>query len=125
MKTEEEARKCWCPHARVSSSDGEPSSNRQWYRTESGVYEVALEKCIASECMMWRWGPHSLGRARTGEALVGGYCGLADVPTVIDMKPTRLTKTEVEQAVSDSYEPVRTEAAVAILSELGFIVEDK
>lgn len=48
MKTEEEARKCWCPFARWGTGHDANSGNR--HGDEWGhVF------CIASECMAWRW----------------------------------------------------------------------
>lgn len=63
MKTESEARKCWCPFARVnvpvsfpiggnvSQTIGTAAVNR-FVRNEEGA---AMAACIASECMAWRW----------------------------------------------------------------------
>ena len=73
-----EAREKWCPFVRVSTirlDRGGASTalavNRTPYES-SGVHP--LTRCIASDCMAWRWDgtaydPHS-----------HGYCGLADKP---------------------------------------------
>jgi len=50
MKTEEEARKCWCPFARSDSAPG-GSYNRDY---QGGGGKLCM--CIASGCMAWRWG---------------------------------------------------------------------
>lgn len=53
LRTEEEARKCWCPFARYTSVRGQ-GINR-W--TDDGDTNLSpnATKCIASECMAWRW----------------------------------------------------------------------
>lgn len=48
LRTEEEARKCWCPFARTL--EGEPPGAAGVNR--SGP--AASYNCIASECMAWR-----------------------------------------------------------------------
>lgn len=61
--TEEEARKRWCPHARVHYA-GVVSVNR----SSDGV-PLPQARCVASDCMSWQ------------NTLPGvserGYCGLA------------------------------------------------
>ena len=42
--TEDEARKKWCPMVRPSSI------------AMKDIREAHEMKCVASECMMWRWG---------------------------------------------------------------------
>ena len=77
MKIEEEARKCWCPFARLTGTDNQDSGNRlgkEW----GSVF------CIASECMAWRWiiddgMINEAGHGRTS-APEYGYCGLAGKP---------------------------------------------
>ena len=44
--TEEEAKKKWCPFGRIYSTQG--SFNRN-------SYDHGMTKCIASECMVWKW----------------------------------------------------------------------
>lgn len=47
MITEDEARKKWCPFARLNSG-----ANRSLH----GIYKVADgTNCIASDCMAWEW----------------------------------------------------------------------
>jgi hypothetical protein len=68
MHTEDEARKLWCPMARMSDADL-PAYNRF---TEEDTYKVVFNpsncRCIASECAMWRW---------LDDWQENGYCGLA------------------------------------------------
>jgi hypothetical protein len=60
--TEDEAKTKWCPHARHAKA-GSYSYNEQrvdeWSSTASlasGVVSVNTDaKCIASQCMSWRW----------------------------------------------------------------------
>lgn len=47
MKTEDEARKCWCPFARCGNEAG---CNRNG---EDGFSYTP--HCIASDCAAWRW----------------------------------------------------------------------
>lgn len=84
LKTEDEARQCWCPFAHDFQSNG---GNRLRYASETPDKDYGIEMaqalpCIASACMAWRWkgwenwipdkDPHS------GQPL--GYCGLAGKP---------------------------------------------
>ena len=74
--TEQEARKKWCPQGRVHSSAG--SYNRTESRTVDGPC-----KCIASDCMSWRWIRDPLlnfvmeGKPVPDYTGEHGYCGLA------------------------------------------------
>jgi len=64
-KTEEQARKMWCPMARCSASIGgeeAPASNRYVHESINNPKEC---RCIASACAMWRWWDDQ-----------HGYCGL-------------------------------------------------
>lgn len=78
IRTEEEAYRLWCPMSRG--------------------YQRSETQCIASECMMWRWGeseieervihPARLVDGRWYEPIIEpfqrenrrGYCGLAERP---------------------------------------------
>lgn len=71
LRTEEEAKKCWCPFARVPTFDvhdiggaAAASSNRSDMSTQPG-----FAPCLASECMAWR------------PVDARGFCGLAGRPT--------------------------------------------
>jgi hypothetical protein len=72
--TEEEARKKWCPFARVLITGGDDenitmtSANRIPYHSSKGA-----ESCIASECMAWRYNKNNVDDDR-------GYCGLVGKP---------------------------------------------
>ena len=89
MKTPDEARQCWCPFSRYSVEE------RAWKRAINrwiGVSDVQLNpepaRCIAEECMAWRWGNDHVD-TRDGSAAVErktypvgvlqerGFCGLA------------------------------------------------
>jgi hypothetical protein len=100
--TEEEARKKWCPFARVlvdrqSNDENITSANRL---ENLGVGGCDLDwdapRCIASECMAWRVAKtenvptgkdvaveYKPGRFKTAPemtTIVHGYCGLAGAP---------------------------------------------
>jgi len=74
--TEEEAKTKWCPHKRVDSYEG--NSN---YNTHADGDLPDESKCIASDCMMWRWDEAS-DRDENGNLIGGtnynteGHCGL-------------------------------------------------
>ena len=85
--TEDEARQKWCPFARVamiSSSDIEcPPCNRLAIDGVSGLEKnPAGARCIASDCMAWRWHTSPAqaveinARGNAG-AKAHGVCGLA------------------------------------------------
>lgn len=87
MKTEDEARKCWCPFARVTDPRLPPGTG-SWNRTISNDNTEARALCIASACMGWRW-VQELGEQKQmggGYAeravlpLTRGYCGLMTRP---------------------------------------------
>ena len=74
--TEEEARKKWCPHGRVRSSSS------AYNRSENYAVD-GPSKCIASDCMAWRWVKDPLiafvanGKPVPDYKGEHGYCGLA------------------------------------------------
>lgn len=75
MKTEAEAKKCWCPFARPvfqhADDCGYVPGNRNF--VPSGQSQITEQtQCIASECMAWRW--------VTPNIETFGYCGLAGKP---------------------------------------------
>lgn len=97
MKTEEEARKLWCPMARtyITCDDNEVTVNRTYAgKPEEGAH------CIASDCMMWRWArkPNPDWRPQNSiqmpprdtrsdppmylDDTTRGYCGIAGRPEV-------------------------------------------
>ena len=75
--TEDEAKQKWCPHARIQTS---------WTSLHGGValagtnrWEKGSAKCIASECMAWRW---CVTRVDDDDNDIHdyGYCGLGGKP---------------------------------------------
>ncbi len=60
--TEEDARSKWCPFARVLIT-------RLAHPTQAAA--ASQTRCIASDCMAWRW---------LNKANGNGYCGLANEP---------------------------------------------
>lgn len=84
MLTETEARKKWCPFARVVEHHVEEGQSRPRNRvakcTAEGVYEdtiaekLAGANCIASQCMAWEWGGNT--DAMRGKNRTLGDCGL-------------------------------------------------
>lgn len=83
MKTEKEARECWCPFARVSIegiADDQLyfAGNRMMDADGNVSIVVGATKCIASDCMAWWWefqSSHNKGAEFTDQAR--GCCGLA------------------------------------------------
>lgn len=81
MISEEEARKKWCPHARVWEQHGECGGGTNRHagvkKGQDGKPRILRGNamCIASECMAWR-------RSHFDEAALQwtGYCGLAGAP---------------------------------------------
>ncbi len=78
MLTEKEARKKWCPFARVT--DTGCATNRHAGRKKRPDGKVSILRsnamCIASECMAWRTG--LLECFEDMDDL--GYCGIAGKP---------------------------------------------
>ena len=70
--TEKEAKKKWCPFARVGDDDG-VTYNR--WRPLWGDKPFKTTACIGSRCMAWRWTVSSRDTP-TSE----GHCGLAGRP---------------------------------------------
>jgi len=74
--TEEEARKKWCPMARVFSGTNQwvCACNRNMLDRDS-----KKANCIASDCMMWRWHPKFVPPGKTVNLddikQTLGYCG--------------------------------------------------
>ena len=73
MRTESEARKLWCPMARVAIQPG-PTSN-----DFDPDYDPC---CIASACMWWEWGAEREFLNANGDADSErvGYCGKMGQP---------------------------------------------
>ncbi len=78
MKTPNEARKCWCPFAQLCEFSGAPAFNRV-SAPEIPVDQIPPSaRCIADECMAWRWDMDPDSDDTNGEV---GYCGLAGKPS--------------------------------------------
>lgn len=87
--TEEEARKKWCPHVRQSAVMRQ-EDGREHLITYNRSYTENLPgcRCIAADCMAWRWESKPIPGNRTnndfdvpGSDTPGiGYCGLAGKP---------------------------------------------
>lgn len=82
--TEQEARTKWCPHARVPGMHGVQSVNRQKEATRpfSAILPASC-RCVASECMAWKWKQYHSPEEREARKPNGlavetplGYCGL-------------------------------------------------
>lgn len=82
MKTEAEARKCWCPFMRVPfSSIVDGLGIAVAVNNAKTADDEGLTRCIASECMAWRW----TGEFKDDPEVkfvkdATGYCGLAGKP---------------------------------------------
>lgn len=70
LRTEEEAKKCWCPFARAVRSGGGSMTSAN--RDGRSLDPRAL--CLASECMAWRKDQDS---EYDSHGNVRGFCGLA------------------------------------------------
>lgn len=78
--TEDEAKRKWCPFARVPMSYLDNSPAPAVNRAYSGNSADAGSLCIASACMAWRVQRDIATNAETGisrAVVLGGYCGLA------------------------------------------------
>jgi hypothetical protein len=65
---EADARKLWCPFTRVAHLEG-MAVNRKAKIDRSPIKDET--RCLASDCMAWRW---------ETDAIFNGYCGLAGKP---------------------------------------------
>jgi len=85
--TEEEAKKKWCPMAKVMNINGGGGGNR-WDGAASNKNKDAIgpvgATCVASDCMAWRWYDHvkfdASGTSQGRPDDCPGYCGLAGKP---------------------------------------------
>ncbi len=72
MHTEEQARKLWCPWARVFEGSGAGAAGINRSGPETGFY------CIASKCAAWRWEwDDKKSGEPDGRHAEQGFCGLA------------------------------------------------
>lgn len=74
MHTQAEAKKMWCPEARIKA-DANRLDALVVNRFAVGRAGLAFAGCIASECMHWRWAG---GYSNADDAK--GYCGLSGRP---------------------------------------------
>lgn len=84
LVTEQEAREKWCPCARTAiGEDFEDDRGMQLVSANRAMdYQTPHHcRCIASECMFWRWADEYevvvKSETATGKANRRGYCGLA------------------------------------------------
>lgn len=83
--TEDEAKKKWCPFARVIGDLDENAAANRWPEDDSKMWAGPNGNphslCIASACMAWRWitikEEPSEGHPLGISIVHGGYCGLA------------------------------------------------
>lgn len=76
MYTEEEAKQKWCPEVRMGNPNG------GGFNSDIQTPEAEYYKCIASDCMMWRWvkGRDSFKENDAGYSKLSGYCGKSGKP---------------------------------------------
>ena len=86
LRTEEEAKWCWCPFARELVDDHALDGGTLIYgsvnrTTDEGgrVVVPSGSLCIASGCMAWRWGGNPISGVGAADRLLG-FCGLAGKP---------------------------------------------
>ena len=78
--TEEEAKKKWCPEARLimASSNTEAPINAAAGYNQSSLHEgnamLKSAACLGANCMMWQWATEPL---KERNELRLGFCGLA------------------------------------------------
>jgi hypothetical protein len=72
MRTEQQARKLWCPMVRYTEifPNGSSVTGNRWWSHDQDNHHYVGTRCIASECMMWRCDWADPDR---------GFCGLAGV----------------------------------------------
>lgn len=80
MKTEGEARKCWCPMYRAIAAGN--ATDIEIYDNRVPAFSEGAGRCIASECMAWRQYEPATCDVETGKEVhpATGYCGLAGKP---------------------------------------------
>ena len=85
FKTEAEATKLWCPHARIMVAEDVGGKDAEdWIcaaanRAQMSEDNVKNDRCLASECMMWRWSHQDAGPNDPPT----GFCGAAIAPKYI------------------------------------------
>lgn len=85
--TVEEAKKVWCPQARIVIQDNNGQNHVSYNRVldkktdKAKIYISDASLCMANGCACWRW-KDDLAEIdlTTGQADKRGYCGLAGRP---------------------------------------------
>ncbi len=80
MKTEDEARECWCPHVRTMlvQAGSIPITAVPAHNSiigPEGYDRCQSFPCIASSCMMWEWRHNEANRDESRDVWLGD-CGL-------------------------------------------------
>ena len=80
MYTEKQAKKLWCPatrHSRYQPEDvvSDPPVNRH-----DDYHNPNYARCIASQCMWWRWEELTPYGKSVGHKPEHGWCGIAGEP---------------------------------------------
>jgi hypothetical protein len=79
MHTEEEARKLWCPMVRYEEGVNRWSLGAEPLEKWGTEDNPSASRCIASQCMMWRWERDLYAEGYQPESNKG-YCGIANKP---------------------------------------------
>ena len=99
MDSEEEAQGKWCPMVRLAGFADSQAAGTSWNRLPGDTEERPSSTCIASRCMMWRWGGArandpskvtsptlpllQVALMPESEKTRVGYCGLAANPNLV------------------------------------------
>jgi len=79
LRTEDDAKRCWCPYARENMIVGFDGGRRSHIGNRNTT-DQTYAKCIATNCMAWRWS-YQFTHMETGKGTHYdpklGYCGLA------------------------------------------------
>ena len=82
--TEQEAKTKWCPMVRVTMTPQDSTWQNQAMTNRMAFVKHGLteSRCIASDCMMWRWGQKGafVNGKYDDNYPVKGYCGLGGRP---------------------------------------------
>ena len=76
-RTEEEARKLWCPERAQSESLRAIAWQIKGYNDRGIALEIESMRCIASKCARWEWAPKAaFQRGEMPPAYRRGYCSI-------------------------------------------------
>ena len=86
--TEDEARTKFCPFARIAHVSAPTGGNRHYGGVGAEENLCMITRCIASDCMAWRWRQEFTGTISNEDGGIAGltidteigYCGLAGKP---------------------------------------------